>query len=566
MTPVPETVRAARMRTYRPSLSAATLALLCAAWIATVDNAALWRALAGRIDLSATAGIGYAASLGAVIVLVVAVPMLVLGQRALLKPVLVGFLVLSGGLAYFTGQLGIVFDKEMLRNLAETVADRNTQEGLELVSPAMFASLALTTLVPILFVAWVRVRERAFVADQASRLGHAAALVAVVAVLVLVNFKSVSYVSRENDDLEALLTPWYPLKSLDKLVRANRSSGDRPFEVLGADAVQRPRTGVRRIGVMVVGETARADHWALNGYARDTNPELSTRNIVNFGDVRSCGTSTAYSVPCMFSFLDEDGYTPEKAAVQSNALDVLATAGVDVYWIDSNSSCKGVCDRLPNENLMRSPPDPESPLWVDGAYQDEYLVARMDERLDAMLARGDGDVLIVLHTMGSHGPAYYRRYPEALGAFQPACRSKAPQDCPTPAIVNAYDNTILYTDRVLAALIDRLAARAEPSFLLYASDHGESLGENGIYLHGLPKSIAPVAQRHVPMVAWFSDAMADEIGDAAGADGVRQEPRELSHDNLSSTLLGLFDVDTSLHRPALDLFPAAPTASRRASS
>jgi len=545
---------------HRPSLSAAPIIVLSALWIAIVDNGILWRTLFTRLDIISIQGSGYTLTLLCILVFLFSLPMLLLGQRVLLKPIVAMLLVTSGSLAYFTAELGVIFDKEMVRNLVHTVRDQNTQEGFELISGALFSSLAVTTLIPLVLLLLVNVRHKGFLLDNAWRLAYAIVLAGLVSAMILANFKSVTYVSRVNRDLESVITPWYAFKSLDKLYSDTIKTKNEPFVTLGDDAVQQPAREGRRVGIMVVGETARADHFSLNGYERNTNPELAQRDIVNFTDVRSCGTSTAFSVPCMFSFLTLDTYSPEKAANESNVLDVLSTAGVDVFWIDSNSSCKGVCNRIPSINVMDNPPDTDSPFYVDGAYQDEYLLSQVDKYLD----KSDRDMLLVLHTMGSHGPAYYRRYPETKAPFQPACRSKAPQDCPNNEIVNAYDNTIHYTDRFLSALIGKLSATGGQKFMFYASDHGESLGESGIYLHGLPRSIAPDAQRQVPMLAWFSDELALRTGDLSAHRGVRQDKRKLSHDVISASLLGLYGVDTELYRSDLDVFSAPPTGHKQA--
>lgn len=535
----------------RLTLSAPTLIVFTALWIAMIDNTVLWTTLYSRLDFVSVQGLGYVLTLLGIIVLLFSLPMFILGQRNLLKPLLAFLLLLSGVLAYFTADLGIVFDKEMVRNLLEAVSDQNTQEGLELVSFALLASVAMNSLVPLIFVFWVRIKPSGLLFDNAYRLGYLFIMIAVVAVLVLANFKSITYISRENNDLRRIITPSYALHSVQRLIMSATEANKAVFVTLGADAVQQRRSKARRVGILVVGETARADHFSLNGYARDTNPELTKRDIINFSNVRSCGTSTAYSVPCMFSFLDQENYTPELAAAQSNVLDVLLTAGVDVFWIDSNSSCKRVCQRVPSVNIMQNPLDTKSALYVDGAYQDEFLLSLLDEQLDK---NNDRDLLIVLHTMGSHGPAYYRRYPEISGVFQPACRSKAPHLCLNSDIVNAYDNTVHYTDSVLSAIVDKLAAREGQNFMFYASDHGESLGENGVYLHGLPRSIAPDSQRHVPMLAWFSDELAKEMNSGALVRGVVQDERSLSHDAISASILGLFDVVSDTYRLDLDVF------------
>lgn len=546
----------------RPSISTAYFVFIFALWIAVVDNSSLWSRLFSRLDVVSPQGLGYALTLLFLLILVFSLPMLILGQRIFLKPVIAILLFTSGTLAYFTAELGIVFDKEMVRNLVHTVRDKNTQEGLELISGALFSNLGVTTFIPLVLLMWVNVRRDGLIVDNAYRVCYVIVLTGVVSALILANFKTVTYVSRENRDLESFMTPWYALKSLDKLYKDTLKTRDAPFVTLGEDAVQQPTESGRRVGVLVVGETARADHFSLNGYARNTNPELARHDIINYPNVRSCGTSTAFSVPCMFSFLTLDTYTPEKAASESNVLDVLSTAGIDVFWLDSNSSCKGVCKRIPSVNIMSEPPNTDSSFYVDGAYQDEFLLTEMDKYVN----ESDRDLLLILHTMGSHGPAYYRRYPEETAAFRPACNRKAPQDCPNTEIINAYDNTIHYTDRFLAALIDKLKGTSGEKFMFYVSDHGESLGENGIYLHGLPRSIAPDSQRQVPMLAWLSDELAVKTRDQSAHRGVLQDTRTLSHDVISATLLGLFNVDTTMYQQQLDVFSKHPLGYKQANA
>lgn len=531
------------------SISAPLLIVLVALWVAIIDNFTLWSKLTNRLSSIDGSSIGYGIALLGLMVLLLTLPLLLAGQRYLLKPLLVLLLVVSGVLAYFTQQLGVVYDIEMVRNVIETIVDRNTQEGLELLSFAMVWFLIPTTLLPVLFVVLVRIDYGTVLIDTFKRVIWAGGIVAVVAALVLVDFKYITYFSRENSDLEVYLNPFYPIKTSNKLLARSHKARTFEYTELGADAHYGVNHDQRTVGILVVGETARRSNFSLNGYERDTNPELEQHNIINFPDTTSCGTSTAYSVPCMFSFLKQDNYTPEKAKQESNVLDVLEKAGVKTVWIDSNSSCKGVCNRIENINLL-SDPDVSNPLFVEGAWHDEVLLQYVDSYLDGT----EGDVLLVLHTMGSHGPAYYRRYPDEYAHFKPYCQSKAPQECSEQEIVNAYDNTIVYTDHVLASLIDKLKIRRDNSFLFYASDHGESLGENGVYLHGLPRFIAPAVQSEVPMLAWFSESLKNTKGWVANVDQVTQVDKPVSHDNISATLLGLFDVKTTLYDQSMDLF------------
>jgi lipid A ethanolaminephosphotransferase len=534
----------------KPHLSASALAVISLAWICTVHNLSLWREINQRLDISSLTGLSYSLTLFSLMLLLLFIPVVLLGQRWLLKPLLVFLLVISGLFAYFTQQLGIVFDVEMMRNVVETVRDGNLEEGAELSSTALLMFLLTSTGPVVVLVIRTRVRYGSLVLDQLQRLGWSVALIAIAAVLVMLNFKQITYFSRENNDLEVFLTPHYPIRSIHRLARQTNKAATQRFTKLGSDAIQRKTSQQRIVGIMVVGETARADKFGLNGYARNTTPELNQHTIVNFSNATSCGTSTAYSVPCMFSFLPANQYSPEAAAKQSNVLDVLESAGVKTVWIDSNSSCKGVCKRIEHINLLQQPRGNKSRLYADGTWQDEILLEYADRYLD----NTSSDTLLILHSMGSHGPAYYHRFPQTFAQFTPYCQNKAPQRCSQEEIVNAYDNTIVYTDHVLAALIDKLSVRNDSAFLLYASDHGESLGENGVYLHGLPKFLAPAEQTRIPTLAWFSDSFLHAHPIDIQPHGVYQDNRTITHDNLSASLLGLFDVRTAAYQPALDLF------------
>jgi lipid A ethanolaminephosphotransferase len=166
-----------------------------------------------------------------------------------------------------------------------------------------------------------------------------------------------------------------------------------------------------------------------------------------------------------------------------------------------------------------------------------------------------GDILIVLHQMGSHGPAYHKRYPPAFRTFAPTCESSQLDACTEAEIGNTYDNTIRYTDHFLAEVIELLRAndaRFETA-MVYLSDHGESLGEAGLYLHGLPYLIAPDTQTHVPLILWFGSNNRD-----VDVDAVRQlRDLPLSHDNLFHTLLGLFEVGTEIYDADKDILQQA---------
>jgi lipid A ethanolaminephosphotransferase len=309
--------------------------------------------------------------------------------------------------------------------------------------------------------------------------------------------------------------------------------------------------------VLVVGETARAANWGLSGYARQTTPQLAERNVINFRDVSACGTNTEVSVPCMFAPVGRRNYDETRIRSSESLLHVLARAGADVLWLDNQAGCKGVCEGLPTRAARDGAP---AALCRDGHCLDEALLAGLGAYLD----QTRGTRVLVLHTLGNHGPSYFRRYPPAFERFTPVCKFDDLARCALPDIANAYDNALLYTDHVLARLIDALARRADrlDSAMLFVSDHGESLGEKGLFLHGMPYRLAPEEQLKVPMVLWQTAGFASR----AGVDETclrKHATQPASHDHLFHTVLGLLDVRTALYERAWDLGAACRAAPPR---
>jgi len=525
------------------------LALLVAILIAFMNNQVLLMEFWQRDVWTTWQGNLYIVSFFLLLISLLLSLFLIFGLPYLLKPILISFIVLSASISYFSQAFGVVFDVDMIRNIVETIQDNNQQEGMALLSLPLLKHFFIYAVLPSLFVILSRYSYQSAWIELKIRLSYIVIAFVLVIFLLLINFQYVTFFSRENRDMRLHVTPIFALTSIYKTIRNHINQQDQTFQVLGNDAQQSAHAKMRKtVGIMVVGETARADHFSLNGYERQTNPQLAQTQAISFSNVQACGTSTAFSVPCMFSFLDRENYHPDKAHKQSNVLDVLVKAGLKVIWIDNNSSCKGVCARITNLNLRESV-DPESAFYAHGQYYDEILLENIDQYIDET----DQDVLLVLHTLGSHGPNYFKRYPNDFAVYSPDCHENTPQLCSHEQVVNTYDNTLLYTDYFLAKTIRYLQNSSYDSFLLYASDHGESLGENGIYLHGLPYFIAPQAQLHIPLIAWFSDGFSQYHG--LDTTKIRQTRSQIySHDYLSHSLLGLFEVKTKLYQFDLDLF------------
>jgi lipid A ethanolaminephosphotransferase len=524
------------------------LSLLASFFIIAVNNPLLFRGLFNILDMTSLPDLGFLLTLVVLMILVLNTIFLSLGIGRMLKFIIVATVIFSASIGYFVNEMGVVFDQEMFSNVADTIRERNLLEARELGSWPFVQHLVLLGIIPSLLLTLVELRPGKPLIEVRDR-----AVVLMVGILLfsalgMGNYRSVTYLARENRDLRFKITPIFALVSLGKQARDSWTS-ELPFKNLAADAHQHKSSQKPTVGIMVVGETARADHFSLNGYSRTTNPALESERGLLFADATACGTSTAYSVPCMFFLRGRDHYTPDTARSESNVLDLLATAGVRTLWVDNNSTCKHVCDRIENVNMRIKPDETVS---MDGDLDGELV-----RIVESYIEETDKDLLIVLHMMGSHGPAYSKRYPPEFAPFAPSCESLSPTECSTDEVANAYDNTIAYTDFVLHELIGVLKEREDKfdSFLFYASDHGESLGENGVYLHGLPYALAPASQTEIPMIIWLSPELGKNKSIDTGASLVSIADK-LSHDNISHTLLGLYDVQSKWYDPNDDIFRA----------
>jgi lipid A ethanolaminephosphotransferase len=301
--------------------------------------------------------------------------------------------------------------------------------------------------------------------------------------------------------------------------------------------------------LLVVGESARAASFELGGYDRATNPRLSgVGDLLYFDHAQSCDTSTAVSVPCMFSPLGHAQFDVDDARNHANLLDALQRAGVDVEWWDNNSGCKGVCARMLTVEYTKR----RTAALCPGSYcYDEIML----EDLRRKLHDTQHDTVIVYHQIGSHGPAYEERYPPRFETFRPSCHTSELHRCTPDELRNAYDNTIVYTDYLLSRQIEILGTAQDraDTMLIYVSDHGESLGEHGIYLHGMPYAVAPTAQTHVPLLAWLpaSSRARLRLDDGCLRSRLHQPA---SHDDLYHTVLGAVELRNDAYDPQRDLF------------
>ncbi|KAJ9433284.1 lipid A ethanolaminephosphotransferase [Candidatus Pantoea symbiotica] len=471
------------------------------------------------------------------------------------KPLLIALVLVSAAANYFMHSFGTVIDTNMIQNVFES----DPQEAGALISSRYLLWMLLMGMVPVVLICGVRINNGTrWWWNLLQRLTGALGAILIILLMAALFYKDYASLIRNNKNLIKMITPANVVSGTGHYVDQRYLQGSQELVKIGEDAYKGPLISAatkKTLVVLVVGETARAENFSLGGYARDTNPELKKQQVIYYPNATSCGTETAISVPCMFSNMPRVHYDANLAHHQEGVLDILAHAGVSVLWRENDGGCKGACDRVPHTDMTQW----KLPQYChDGFCQDDVLLHRLDNYFDSL----HNDGIIVLHQMGSHGPAYYQRYPAEFRRFTPTCDSKQIQDCDHQALVNTYDNSLLYTDDMLSRTIDKLKGLSDRFnvALVYLSDHGESLGERGMYLHGAPYMFAPSQQTHIPLLMWMSPgyAAANHINEAC----VRQQAvdAKVSQDNLFHTLLGMFNIQTQQYQPQLDMNRSCQTA------
>lgn len=457
--------------------------------------------------------------------------MLMISYGRATRWILAFFLIASSQAAYYMDQYGIVIDTVMIDNIVQT----NLHEAAGLLN----MNLVIRTLFLGLLPAWFVLRKtpvpQVVKAELMSKI--ALLILFVLGIGAVVAPFTAGYASfiREHKMTRMFANPiYFTYSGVQYLTQKFKSTEVVRLKQTATDAVEIGPEHKNELIILVVGETARADRFSLNGYPKETNPQLSKQDVVSMTDVSSCGTSTGESVPCMFSIMKRKHFNREEALHIENALDVLYENGVQILWRDNNSDSKGVAVRMQYEDFKSPKLNPE----CDEECRDIGMLSGLDEYIASKTKK---DILIVLHQMGNHGPEYYRRYPKEFERFIPACKSSDLKNCTKEEIDNAYDNAILYTDFFLSKVIDYLKkydGRYETA-MLYVSDHGESLGEHGIYLHAAPYMIAPKEQTHIPAILWMGKNFDYQIDQLKP---YRDYP--LSHDDLFCMLLVGFEMDS----------------------
>lgn len=561
--PVPRPARKAARTSARrrPVLRPQTLVLAVALFLATFGNLALWRALWRLPEISGAGGLAFALAFGLAICALGTALLSLVAWRGLLRPVLALLLLAAAMGSYFMLSYEVVIDRTML--VSALLTDR--REIQDLLSPRLLLTLLVLGVAPAVLLWRVELRWPRPLRQLRNNLLLLLASVLVLVAVGLAFYPDLSSTMRNHKEMRYQINPFNTLYAAARLGQQPIPYASAAVQPLGQDARRAALAagGKPPLLLLVVGETARADHFGINGYARDTTPRLAQLELASLRNAWSCDTYSAGSIPCMFSPLGREAYKRQKVATEGLA-DVLQRAGYAVLWLDNQpGGCKGVCARVPtvDDTQLQLP-------GVCGAHDecpDEVMLQGLDARIAQLPAaqRAHG-VVVFLHQMGSHGPDYFKRSPPRLKRFEPECRSNALQQCPAAEVVNAYDNTIVTTDDFLSSAIAWLQRHEDgwAPALSYVSDHGESLGERNLYLHGLPYAIAPDEQKHVPWLFWLSPQFQRQSGIALACLQAQRD-RPLSHDNYFHTTLGLLGVATSTYDAARDIgagCAAAPAA------
>ncbi|SGZ00389.1 phosphoethanolamine transferase [Moritella viscosa] len=461
------------------------------------------------------------------------------------KPFFIFVLVSSAAACYATSKYGVLFDYSMIENVIET----NSSEMSSYVNLSSSSYLLFVGIIPAILIAFIRFNTQEPLLKRAfKRLILVISAILILLLIAACFYKSYASVGRNNSYLNKMIVPAHIFNSV-KYLKKEVFTEKLAYKAQGTDAVLPAAVnGKPTLMVLIVGETARSMNIGYNGYTRNTNPYTQNMGIISFQDVSSCGTATAHSLPCMFSNLNRNNYDKNRANSQDNVLDVLTHAGIDTLWKDNDGGDKSVAKNIKKITIDASQ---YADVCNGSTCYDEAMLKSFDDEIANMKE----NKLIAMHMIGSHSPTYWLRYPQQKELFTPSCNQSDIENCSDEKIVNVYDNTIAYTDYVIAETIKKLQ-RYSADYnvaLMYISDHGESLGEKGLYLHGTPYSFAPEEQTQVPFFMWLPQQYADAKGINKRCLMEKAKTETFSHDNLFHTLLGFYGVESNVINPRLDI-------------
>lgn len=528
------------------SINSTVLCLITALYMALCCNFAFFGKVQMIVQSNEPLSIPFIVSVPFVLVAILNALLLPFSFQMMIKPLFAVFIVLSAIFNFASYEYGIIFNDEMFRNIVQT----DYGEAMTYLTPSFIFAVIVTGVIPALIVVSLNVHKNTLRRAFGYKALSFVLSLLLVGIVAFSQFESYAAVGRNNRGITKQLTPIYPFKGAYKYIQKEYFTQEKPYVSLALDAHRNKtqKSAKKKLVLLALGETQRSMNYSLNGYKRDTNFYTKNEDVVSFQDVTSYGTATAISVPYIFSMASDKYEDSQEEKNRDNVVDVLTRAGVSVFWRDNDSGCKGAC-RGANYADMRKKYALNKNICSSQSCYDGLFKMEIKEMLQAL---PDNDSLVIFHLMGSHGPSYWQRYPQEFRRFTPDCPKNDIQNCTTEELVNTYDNTILYSDYVLSELIQTLRNEAPDRdvSIIFLSDHGESLGENGLYLHGMPRSLAPKEQIQVPLIVWFNKSA------PVNGDCLQQKAKaaHLEKVNLADTLLGLMGISTQSYKSENDIF------------
>ena len=426
--------------------------------------------------------------------------------------------IINATATYFVLTYGVFIDATTIENVFNT----RYSEASGFFSWGLWLFIIVFGLLPALFCLLQPV-----VMGKVKKLGiYCGCSLAIILVIGLLNIKQTLFLSQHDTELGGLLQPWSYIANTYRII--NFSMNEQAEEIKLPDG--KITDDEKAVVVLVIGESARKANFQLYGYKRETNPLLSKQKDLKVFQANSCATYTTAGCKAILE--------PKDCGDLYELLPNYAfRMGADVSWRSSNWG-------EPPIHVDEYLTDPElaTIFGVSNAY-DDILFRGLRERIESS---AKNKVLIVLHTSISHGPQYASKYPKEFEIYKPVAKNVEEGQKNVGMLINAYDNTILYTDFLLDGLINTLRAMTDwKSCMIFISDHGESLGENEIFMHGLPMQLAPKEQYEIPFLVWTSEGFRAYRSDL---------PEVLEQHYIFHSVLNLLSIQSPAYDEDFDIF------------
>lgn len=437
------------------------------------------------------------------------------------KFLLVLFFTINAIAVYFINTYSVIIDESMISNVLNT----NYEESSSFFSIKLIVYIVLLGVIPGIYI----IKAKIINGTLKKFLITTSLTLLFILTLVFANASNWLWIDKNSKTLGGLAMPWSYSVNIALFYIHKHKENEK--EILLPNATIKDNN--KSVVVLVIGESARSQNFSLYGYKKNTNPLLSkTDNLFHF-EATSCATYTTAGVKCILSYKDTD----ELYEILPN---YLYRNNVEVIWRTTNWGEPPVhIKNYQNRDVLMPNCNGE------GCNYDEVLLTGLKEQI---LASQKNKILIVLHTSTSHGPTYSKKYPPQFEIFKPVCNSVELGNCSQTELINAYDNTIIYTDYILNKIIENLKELKEYNCaMIFVSDHGESLGEKNLYMHGLPKSIAPKEQYEIPFIVWFSDS------------SKHLKPNTvLSQSYVFHSVLNFLSIQSPIYNEKMNIFTSTP--------